>query len=157
MKHSTKLIVSSLLMGLSQITIAADHGQHDSMNTMNHEQSGMSDSEHGGMNNMFLEKRTIDGYEVSFHVMPSNDTAKSGGSHNFMIKVEKGGEALQDVVVNTKVINPMEKSESKPAKRMGSWYSAGYDMDHKGKYQLMVLFKTADGEKHKGGVYYPAR
>jgi hypothetical protein len=38
---------------------------------------------------------------------------------------------------------------------IGDWLIAGYDLGHEGKHQLMILFKTADGKKHKGGVYYP--
>ena len=37
---------------------------------------------------------------------------------------------------------------------MGDWYMTGYDLGEKGKHQLIVLFKTSDGKKHKGGVYY---
>ena len=39
--------------------------------------------------------------------------------------------------------------------KMGDWYMAGYDLGHNGQHQLMALFKTADGVKHFGGVYYP--
>jgi len=38
--------------------------------------------------------------------------------------------------------------------RMGDWYMASYDLDHPGKHQVMVLFKTEGGEKHFVGVEY---
>ena len=38
--------------------------------------------------------------------------------------------------------------------KMGDWLMAGYGLGHKGKHQMMVLFKTKDGKKYKGGVYY---
>jgi len=106
---------------------------------------------------MFLKKKEIDGYSVSFHVMKAKLGKEMGGSHDFMIKVEKDGKALTNVLMNTKVVHPDGKSESKKAMKMGDWLMAGYDLDHKGKHQMMILFKTADGKKHKGGVYYSGR
>jgi len=79
-----------------------------------------------------------------------------GGSHNVMIKVEKDGKALTNLTANSKVMHPNGKSESKMLMKMGDWYMAGYDLDHSGQHKLMVLFKTADGAKHFGGVLYPA-
>ncbi|GAV20259.1 hypothetical protein MMIC_P1223 [Mariprofundus micogutta] len=76
-------------------------------------------------------------------------------SHNLMAKVEKDGKALTDLVVNSKVTHPNNKSESKMLMKMGDWYMAGYDLGHEGQHQLMILFKTADGTKHFGGVYFP--
>jgi len=31
----------------------------------------------------------------------------------------------------------------------------GYDLGNEGNRQMMILFKTADGKKHKDGAYYP--
>lgn len=126
-----------------------DHDKETSSKGHSHE----SDMSHGD-NKMFLEKRSIDGYDVSFHVMAAQPGKEMGGSHDFMIKVEKSGKVVTNVAMNTKVIHPDGKSESKAAMKMGDWMMAGYDMGQPGKYQLMILFKTADGEKHKGGVYY---
>jgi len=106
---------------------------------------------------MFLVKKTIDTFDVSFHVMAASKDMQHGGSHNFMVKVEKEGKALHDVIINSKVIDPKGKAASKPLMRMGDWYMAGYDLKTKGQYQLLILFKAADGSKHKGGVYYPAK
>lgn len=106
---------------------------------------------------MFLKKKEIDGYTVTFHVMKAEPGQEMGGSHNFMIKVEKDGKALSNITMNTKVKHPSGKSETKKTMKMGDWLMAGYDLGHEGKHQLMILFKTADGNKHKGGVYYPGR
>jgi len=103
----------------------------------------------------FFLKRHVDGYIVSFHVMKPTSAMQHGGDHNFMIKVEKDGVALSDLMVNSKVLHANDKSESKMMMKMGDWYMAGYDLDHGGKHQLMVLFKTADGAKHFGGVLFP--
>ncbi len=132
-----------------------DHGSHDhgaqapaeSMPPEGHNPAGMA---HG-----FLKTQDVDGYTVTFHVMGKTPGMDHGGSHNLMVKIEAKGKALQDVVINSKVIHPSGAAETKPLVRMGDWYMNGYDLAHEGKHQLMILFKTADGEKHKAGVYYP--
>jgi len=130
-----------------------DEGGKDHHGASEHHDS--SDGHHKqGMGKMFLVKKNIDGYDVSFHVMKAKPGKEMGGSHDFMIKVEKDGKPV-NVVVNTKVVHPNGKAESKKTMKMGDWMMAGYDMDHGGKHQMMILFKTPDGKKHKGGVYYP--
>jgi len=142
-------LVILLMVGVMSINVQAaneqEHGDHSAHDMT---QSGQ---------NMFLVKQTIDGYTVNFHVMEAQEGMRHGGSHNFMIKVEKDGKALEDVVINSKVIFPDGKDQSKSLMRMGEWYMNGYDLGQKGQHQLMILFKTADGAKHKGGVYYPAQ
>ncbi|PHS77645.1 MAG: hypothetical protein COB59_08985 [Rhodospirillaceae bacterium] len=107
------------------------------------------------MKDMFLVKKDIDGYTVSFHAMQVAEGMQHGGSHNVMIKIEKDGKALTKLTANSKVTHPNGKSESKMLMKMGDWYMAGYDLDHTGQHQIMVLFKTADGVKHFGGVHFP--
>ena len=104
---------------------------------------------------MFLVKKEIDGYDVSFHVMDAAKGMEHGGPQNFMVKIEKDGKVISDAKINSKVVHPNGKSESKALMKMGDWYMNGYDLSHEGKHQLMILFKTASGSKHKGGVYYP--
>lgn len=126
--------------------------------------AGMGDSGampmgHGmknGKQGMFLTEKAIDGYTVSFHVMKAQAGQQMGGNHSFMIKVEKDGQVQQNLVANTKIVYPDKTAASKMMMKMGDWYMAGYDMDQNGQYQLMVLFKTPDGNKHFGGVYYTA-
>ncbi|RRJ82649.1 hypothetical protein [Aestuariirhabdus litorea] len=103
---------------------------------------------------MFLEKRDIDGYSVSFHVMAANQGMQYGGSHNLMIKVESQGKSLGNIRANSKVVFPDGKDQSKPLQKVGDWYVTGYDLKPGSKHQLMVLFMTADGKKHFGGVNY---
>jgi len=133
---------------------------HDGMKHDNHGMDGHKEKDGHGkdghkMDSMFLKKRQIDGYDVSFHVMKPADGPSMGGSHHFMIKVERDGKPIEGVVMNSKVVYPDGKSESKKTMKMGGWYMAGYDMQDGRKHQLMILFKTPDGKKHKGGVYYP--
>lgn len=106
---------------------------------------------------MFLEKKMIDGYHVSFHIMKATPGQEHGGSHNVMIKVEKGGAVLGDVVINSKVKDPTGKASQKRLMKMGDWFMNGYDLGAKGQYKVMILFKTADGKKHKGMVLYPGK
>ncbi|NOZ51999.1 MAG: hypothetical protein GXP08_02470 [Gammaproteobacteria bacterium] len=169
-KQPLAIIAFSALLASTGPLYAAEGHKHshdhaDNESGMKHEHG----SEHGhgdhkghdhhgsAMNKMFLIKKEIDGYEVSFHVMKAKPGKEMGGSHDFMVKIEKDGKVLTDVVMNTKVKHPNGSSETKKAKQMGDWLMAGYDLGHNGKHQLMILFKTADGKKHKGGVYYPGR
>lgn len=135
---------------------AEDKHTHEGHKTDSAQHNGHGEMSHGS-GEMFLEKREIDGYTVSFHVMEAQEGMRHGGSHNFMIKVEKNDKTLHDVVINSKVIFPDGKDQSKSLMRMGDWYMNGYDLGNKGKHQLLILFKTSDGTKHKGGVYYPEK
>jgi len=154
MIHKLKVVTQlTLVMGLALSTsmvIAAEGHNHDHGNKAadGHTMDGMS-------GDMFLKKLPIDGYDVSFHVMEAQAGMSHGGSHNLMIKVEQGNKLVESIKINSKVIHPNGKSESKMLMKMGDWFMAGYDLGHAGKHQLMILFKTDDGKSHKGGVYYP--
>ena len=162
MKNHVFIIALIAFFPLMSVTLASDDHGHDnkqeSSMMMNHDDHGSSGNQSTGMAHtndaMFLVKKDIDGYDVSFHVMKAKPGKEMGGSHDFMIKVEKDGKVLTNIIMNTKVINPDGTSESKGVMKMGDWFMAGYDLGHKGKHQLMILFKTKDGKKHKGGVYY---
>jgi len=157
MKMKQLAMAAALLLPMT--AFAADNGMHGSMS--GHGMSGMQ----GSMNDdkpmermsqkMFLQKRQIDGYTVSFHVMAASEGMQHGGSHNFMVKVEKDGAVQPLLAANSKAVSPDGKAVSKMMMQMGDWYMAGYDLDAAGRYQLMVLFKNQDGTKHFGGVYYP--
>lgn len=144
--------------GVSAGNTGSSHG-HDteSMPAQSMSQEAMSHDSmesNTGQSQMFLEKKDIDGYTVSFHVMAAEEGMNHGGSHNLMIKVDQQGAAVKGVQMNSKVIYPDGTEESKPLMIMGDWQMAGYDLKNSGKHQLMVLFKTADGKKHFGGLYY---
>ena len=160
MKMKPFAMLAALLLPLT--ALAADGDMHGSMShDMSGMQGGMQESMDGGMPmqemspQMFMKKVEVDGYTVSFHVMPASEGMQHGGSSNFMVKIEKDGAVLAPVAVNSKVIAPDGKAVSQMMMKMGDWYMAGYDLDQPGRYQLMVLFKTADGARHFGGVYYP--
>ncbi len=138
------------------------HG-HDDISSAHEKNHGHDEghnkehSSHESKGEMFLKKQEIDGYSVHFHVMEANDGMRHGGTHNFMIKIEKDGKVLTDVKINSKVVHPNGQSQSKGLMRMGDWYMNGYDLGHDGNHQLMILFKTVDGKKHKGGINYSSK
>lgn len=150
MKKSLLLVTFVGGLALAGAGYAHDHDDHGSSHNDSH---GSHDMGHGS-GESFLVKKQVDGYQVSFHVMKANPGMKHSGSHNLMIKVEEAGKALQNLKINSKVVYPDGDAETKALMKMGEWYMAGYELGHAGKYQLMILFKTADGKKHKAGVYY---
>lgn len=165
MKKMTLVSVLATLLVFANAVQASedhdhDHGHddHSNMNGMKHDDHGSAGHDDKDMSHkkgeMFLVKKEVDGYDVSFHVMKAKAGKEMGGSHDFMIKVEKDGKALDNITMNTKVVHPDGKEETKKVMKMGDWYMAGYDLGHEGKHQMMILFKTKDGKKHKAGVYY---
>lgn len=152
MKHITKIFFATVLMTtLSSLAMAHDD-KHE--NTDHHHDSDTMQDTHDDMSGMFLVKKDVDGYALTFHVMKAQPGNEMGGSHDVMIKVEKDGKVLGDIVMNSKVVYPDGKAEMKSVMKMGDWYMAGYNLHDTGQHQLMILFKTADGMKHKAGVYY---
>jgi len=158
------IILSSLAMlGFTTTTWASEGVHKHSPQQKSAERRGIHQhAEHGHesmpMDNaaaMFSVKKEVDGYTVSFHVMPAKTGMEHGGSHNLMVKVESNGAVLTDIMVNSKVFYADKSSDSKMLMKMGDWYMAGYELGQEGQHGIMVLFKTADGQKHKTSVYYP--
>ncbi len=132
------------------------HGQHMHGPMHGADAHEMMKMDHDAMmKGAWMKTKDVDGYRVTFHIMEAMEGMAHGGSHNLMVKVEKDGVVVRDLLVNSKVIHPNEKSESKMLMKMGDWFMAGYDLDHSGDHQVMVLFKSADGSKHFTGVHYP--
>lgn len=155
------IIATTAIMALATLHPALASGNHAMESKMHghdmHGDKGTKQMQGGmeGMKGTFLIKKEIDGYTVSFHAMKAKEGMRHGGSHNFMVKIEKDGKPADVAAVNSKATHPDGQSESKMMMKMGDWYMAGYDLDHEGRHQLMVLFKMADGEKHFGGTWYP--
>ncbi|MDQ6960378.1 MAG: hypothetical protein Q9M27_05050 [Mariprofundaceae bacterium] len=166
-KETTMSLIVAGVMGISPAFASGDHdGMETHRGTMNggmshemgkgHMNGKMTGQMKDHMKGMFLVRKDIDGYQVSFHVMKAPEgMQKHGGTHHFMFKAEKNGKPLTNILVNSKVTHPNGASESKMMMKMGGWYMAGYDLEHKGSHQVMVLFKTPDGKKHFGGIDYP--
>jgi hypothetical protein len=159
MKKRMMVFAGMMVVAAAQPALAHEHGHMDgdmhnpcSM----HMDGGMHMN--GSMENMkggFQAEKDIDGYNVSFHIMKAPAGKEQGGSHHVMVKFEKDGKVVSDLVANSKAEHPNGESESKMLMKMGDWYMAAYDLGHAGKHQVMVLFKTSDGKKHFGGVGYP--
>jgi len=160
MKLNT-LVLAAIFSAATPLAMAAGDHDHGHEDAHSHGQSKSHNDGHGShkmagdKSKMFLKKKNIDGYDVSFHIMAAKDGMKMGSeTHHLMIKVEQNGKELKKVKINSKVVHPNGKSESKMLMKMGGWFMAGYNLGHKGKHQVMILFKTPDGKKHSGGVYY---
>jgi len=159
MQHLKKIFSMAVFVGALGATAIAqaaggdDHKHNHDAGDHPHD-AGAQHDQHADMDGMFMVTKEVDGYAVSFHVMKAKPGKEMGGSHDFMIKIVKDGKALGDVVMNTKVVYPDGASETKSVMKMGEWYMAGYDLKEAGQHQLMILFKTADGNKHKAGLYY---
>jgi len=148
-------VLAALLVSMSTVQASEGHDHGHSHDDDDHSNmSEMKHDDHGEKDGMFLVEKEVSGYNVSFHIMKAKAGKEMGGSHDFMIKVEKNGKALDNITINTKVVHPNGKEETKKVMKMGDWYMAGYDLGHKGKHQMMILFKTEDGQKHKAGIYY---
>jgi hypothetical protein len=171
MKKLIMITAGLMVMGLATTSLAHEHDGHDMSEhdmskhqTKKHAQHMQAPHAHGEMKHgdmqmdnmpkMFLVKKEVDGYEVTFHVMPAKTEMAHGGSHNVMVKIEKDGKEVSDVLINSKVFFPNKTSDSKMLMKMNGWFMNGYDIGE-GRHGIMILFKTADGKKHKASVYYP--
>ena len=142
----------------------ADHGSMDMTGDMTSEDEmkGMSGHEHmmhetseaDSKDEPYMVTKEVDGFTVTFHVMLAGGMYH-GGDYNLMIKVEQDGKDADLSAINSKVFFPDGTSDSKMLMKMGGWYMNGYDLQGEERHGLMVLFKTADGEKHKASAYYP--
>ena len=164
MKH-WMMTLAALVLGTG-VAVGAEHGapgmdhgsmDHGAAGEMDHGAAGEMDHESMGAGDMFLERRTVNGLTVTFHVMEAPPEMNHGGTHNLMIKVERDGSPLTDLAMNSKVVFPGDGSrwDSKQPLHMGDWYMAGYDLGGSGRHQLLVVFRTAEGSRHSAGVYYP--
>jgi len=129
--------------------------------------------------NGFTAKKMIGEYLVSFQVIPrirgvtrkqQGDTPENANirqgkdekiweimanpSHSLMVKVERNGQVVTNIIINSRVIHPDKSSESKIMARTGDWYEAGYYLERDGRYKIIILFKTESGAKHSGVIYY---
>ena len=157
----TLLLIAGLTFGSG---MAWAHGDEHMSGSMAHNpcsmhaMKDMNPCDMKGMKKgMFLKKKVIDGYEVSFHIMKAPEGMAKGGTHHLMVKVVQHGKVVGLQAVNSKVTHPNDKSESKMMMKMGDWYMASYDLGHAGEHKVMILFKTLDGKKHFGGIAYPSK
>jgi hypothetical protein len=160
MNRNVLLVLALVLLSTPAWGEAMNHDDHGAMDHAQMDQGKMDHGDgttSGSMDHSktFLVKTEIDGYTITFHVMDSTESMRHMGPQSLMVKIEKDGAVVTAEKANSKVIHPDGKEESNPMMAMGDWLMAGYDLGHEGKHQLMVLFKSSDGNKHFAAVYYP--
>jgi len=155
MKKVIALFAGVMAMTVAQTVLAHEHVR---MNSGMHHPCDIDmqmDNAQGQEQGDLLITREIDGFTVSFHIIKAPADEAQGGSHHVMLKFEKDGKVVTDLMANSKAVHPNGQSESKMLVKMGEWFVASYDLGHAGKHQVLVLFKTADGAKHFGGIIFP--
>lgn len=165
MKKKIAAIIGGVIFTMAgSIHAAMDHsmGSQDHMSgEMKHEESMNMP---GGMEMHTME---IDGHKVNFHIMDkkafrsymdnmghSTHKMKEGMTHYVMMDITgPEGKKIKRSKVKLKVIGPDKKADEKVAFPMMGNFGAEFDMSHKGKYQIMTLFKVKK-EKHHSGFWH---
>lgn len=138
---------------------------------MQHDHSSMAKAEDMSHKMETLETKA-DGFDVSFDIITHKDYQNmmkvmkmgfmkpaSGTTHHIAVSIRKDNKKIEDAAVNMKVVSPDGKEETHMLtynSDMMYQYVGHFNMPQKGKYQVMILFKTGE-EKHQGGVYYEVK
>lgn len=107
-----------------------------------------------------LDIMTHKDYQKMMKVMKMEpmETA-SGTTHRIAVTVRKDGSKVEDAAIVIKVTSPDGKDDSRemPYNRdMMFQYTGHFNMQKKGKYQLLISLEVGK-EKHQGGVYYEVK
>jgi hypothetical protein len=137
-----------------------------SISLAQHSHGGMST---GGSMKMDTKEVLVEGVKVVFQIMPNQEHQKMlkdmkmkeqvepGTTHNITVtlKDEKTQKEIPDAQINMKVVDPKGKDQVKALKYEGEMksYDGYFNLPDKGKYQVMILFKTGD-QKKTAGIYY---
>jgi len=132
----------------------------------------VSMAQHGhGATSMKMETREVlvEGVKVVFQIMKNDEHKKMlkdmkmkediqpGTTHNItlILKDEKTQKEITNAEIQMKVIDPKGKDQIKGLKYEGEMksYDAYFNLPAKGKYQVLVLFKTGE-KKGTAGIYY---
>ncbi len=136
----------------------------------------MAQHMHGGMGGGSMKMDTrevlVEGVKVTFQIMANDEHMKMlkdmkmkediepGTTHNITVtlKDEKSQKDITDAAVNMKVVDPAGKDQIKTLKYedMMKSYDGFFNLKEKGKYQVMLLFKTGDLKK-TAGIYYEVK
>jgi hypothetical protein len=129
---------------------------------------------HGGMTTgtsmkMDTKEVIVEGTKVVFQIMVNDEHKKMlkdmkmkeniepGTTHNITVtlKDDKTQKEITDAQINMKVVDPKGKDQIKLLKYEEAMksYDAYFNLPDKGKYQVMILFKTGD-QKRTAGIYY---
>jgi hypothetical protein len=120
---------------------------------------------------MKMETREVlvEGVKVIFQIMSNAEHKKMlkdmkmkediepGTTHNITVtlKDEKTQKEVTDAEIQMKVVDPKGKDQIKALKYEGEMksYDAYFNLPAKGKYQVLVLFKTGE-KKGTAGIYH---
>jgi hypothetical protein len=128
---------------------------------------------HGAMKGEGMKMETkevlVEGVKVVFQIMKNEEHKKMlkdmkmkedvepGTTHNITVtlKDEKTQKEITEAKINMKVVDPKGKDQINFLKYEGEMksYDAYFNLPEKGKYQVMILFKTGD-QKRTAGIYY---
>ena len=150
------VVIAGMLLIFTPGLQAADHAGHSGSKDQAMDMNMPGMAKEAPPQETFMKQEIIDGYTVTFHVMKSAPGMDHGGSHNLMVKVEKDGSGQILDKIMSKVIWADGTDQQKQLFKMDDWYMNGFDLGSPGQHQLIILFKTADGTKHNGGVYFEA-
>lgn len=114
-----------------------------------------TDSRERDVNGSLVAVKIVDGFEISMKVADVKDSISDGGSHNILIKIKRDDKIQRGVVVNANVLFPDKSQKSKSFMELGDWYLAGYDLGSNAKHEIMLTFKSTDGDKHNVQFVYP--
>jgi len=114
----------------------------------------------------------VEGVKVVFQIMSNEEHKKMlkdmkmkediepGTTHNITLalKDEKTQKEIPDAEVQMKVVDPKGKDQIKTLKYEGEMksYDAYFNLQEKGKYQVLVLFKSGE-KKGTAGIYYEVK
>jgi len=160
----TITILAVLLASGGMAQAQMDHSMRDQKEMhegMKHEESMKMPS------GMEMHAMEIDGHKVNFHIMDKkafreymdnmghkDHMMKEGMTHYVMMEItDPEGKKVKRSKVKLKVIGPDKKADEKAAFPMMGNFGAEFDMSHKGKYQIMTLFKVKK-DKHHGGFWH---
>ena len=155
-----KKLVSLLLVAIVGLFVLS------SVSLAQHSHGGMST---GGSMKMETKDVLVEGVKVSFMVMANESHKKmlkdmkmkedveAGTTHNITVtlKDEKTQKEITNAQINMKVVDPKGKDQIKTLKYEEAMksYDAYFNLPDKGKYQVMILFKTGD-QKKTAGIYH---
>ena len=137
--------------------------------------SSVSFAQHGhGSTSMKMETREVlvEGVKVVFQIMTNAEHKKMlkdmkmkediepGTTHNITLtlKDENTQKEVTNVEVQIKVVDPKGKDQIKALKYEAEMksYDAYFNLKDKGKYQVLVLFKSGE-KKGTAGIYYEVK
>jgi hypothetical protein len=123
----------------------------------------------GGGMKMDTREVLVEGVKVTFQIMANAEHIKmlkdmkmkedieAGTTHNVTVILtdQVTQKQITDAAVSMKVVDPKGKDQIKSLKYEGSMqsYDSYFNMPEKGRYQILILFKTGE-QKKTAGINY---